>query len=59
MDGHKINKDYVDLPDVPGMHKTCGECGHKRNYMRFYAPILFGAGIGGLLGLVSYIKDWL
>lgn len=58
MDSHKVDKDCMDLPDVPGTYK-CRKCGHGRNYVRFYAPILFGAGVGGLLGLVSYVKDWL
>lgn len=37
----------------------CGECVNKyRRLYYVYLPTFIGGGIGGVLGLISYVKGW-
>ena len=52
------NSSHLDSDN--GDRSVCSECANRYRRPRCsHLPMLIGAGIGGVLGLISYVKDWL
>lgn len=52
-----LNRKFIEIIYKGG--NLVGDGDKKLNKSSFVLPVFFGMGIGAVIGLVAYVKDWL